>query len=144
MRSRRAFLLVVVLFLSLILFVAGMGYLSSRASLHRSALRAVLATQALEAAEAGVEDVRVKMLKDLDFPPPSTEDQTRFAYTETLTDSLGVARARYTVEVDLSKRDPPYQVYPVTCIGSALDGNDGLVPVRLGSRATSRRRLLPQ
>ena len=83
---KRGFVLVAVLLISIILLVSGLGIMSAQAS--RYAASAVISEglQARNAALSGLEDVRVKLAKDVKFPPRKSKDrgQFKFAYSEDL------------------------------------------------------------
>lgn len=85
-RSKSGFVLVAALMIGVIFLVTGLGLLSAQAS--RYAASAVIAegVQAKNAALSGLEDVRVKLAKDVKFPPRKSKarGQTKFAYSENL------------------------------------------------------------
>ncbi len=86
MREERGFVLVAALMIGVIFLVTGLGIMSAQAS--RYAASAVIAEglQAKNAALSGLEDVRVKLAKDVKFPPRKSKDrgQSKFAYSENL------------------------------------------------------------
>jgi type II secretory pathway pseudopilin PulG len=98
--SRRAAALVLTLFVVAIIFVAGLGFLSRSAADYQAAARAGSATEALAVAEAGLQDALAKLQRDLQFPPPSSNDQAVYAYQDTLENSGGEVVGSYEVVVD--------------------------------------------
>ncbi|MEW6277206.1 MAG: hypothetical protein AB1758_01185 [Candidatus Eremiobacterota bacterium] len=118
MRARsRAFLLVTVLLLTVILAIAGMAFLSTRSLQYQSTARFREAAQARALARAGLEDARVKLQKDLRFPPPASQSQVIFAYSEDVTDLDGQPVGHYVVEVDRTWAEAPYGVLKVISTG---------------------------
>ena len=91
------------------------------------------AARARGLAEAGLEDARVKLDKDVNFPPPGDVDQTLFTYTEEVRDYSNKIVGYYTVTVDSRwkvPKNPPDPTAPsvvlVTSVGSL--GTDPLKP----------------
>ena len=120
------FVLVAVLLISVILLVSGLGIMSAQAS--RYAASAVISEglQARNAALSGLEDVRVKLAKDVKFPPRKSKDrgQSKFAYSEDLSTDPEVS---YSVvvdyglerEVNVPSRFEPFRwgIYRITVSG---------------------------
>ena len=100
-RRRRAFVLVTALLLSVILLVSGLGVMSAQASRYAASALIADSLQAKNAALSGMEDVRVKLAKDVKFPPRKSKvrGQTKFAYSENLDDD-DVRPVSYAVIVD--------------------------------------------
>ena len=145
------FVLVLTLFLALILLSLGMGLLSQRIGQKQASYSSAVAAQALELAESGLEDARVKLTKDLRFPPsrsyntdfglPGDQfplgEPPIFSYSEYLydVDNAAVPVGRYTVSLDLSHNAPPYNVIQVSSQGDVFsvappqdpNATDGLV-----------------
>ena len=127
-RQRRGFVLITALLLAVIMLVTGLGIMSAQAS--RYAASAVIAEglQARNAALSGLEDVRVKLAKDVKFPPRKSKKrgQTKFAYSEDLfVDPVQpvsysvVVDFEYEREVNVPSRFGPYRwgVYRITVSG---------------------------
>lgn len=112
---KRAFSLPVILMLSLILLLLGLGFLNQRVSQYRGAYQSTYSILALQLAKAGLEDARVKLDKDQQFPPQSGLDQKSFAYTEVLLPD----EESYTVTLDLSLQDAPFSIIRITSIGTS-------------------------
>ncbi len=114
--KKRGFILAMSLLLCVLLLVLGVGFLGKRAAQSQAAAAEGLAAQARALAEAGLEDARVKLDKDLFFPPPGDVDQDHFSYQEELRDASGANRVGYyLVTVDEARRsapDPPDFHYP--------------------------------
>lgn len=127
-RRSRAFVLVTALLLSVILLMSGLGIMSAQASRYAASALIADSLQAKNAALSGLEDVRVKLAKDVKFPPRKSKDrgQTKFAYSETLLPDA-VRPISYTVIVDFEyerdvvvpNRFAPYRwgVYRITVNG---------------------------
>lgn len=121
--KRRAFMVMLVMLLSLLLFVMGMGFLGKRSAQYSGAISRMKAAQARALAQAGLEDARVKLEKDLFFPPPGDRDQTLFSYTEEVKDDAGAIVGYYTVTLDSRYRhapDPPDESYPSVILVEAI------------------------
>jgi hypothetical protein len=119
-RRRRAFLLVTVLLISLILFTMGLAFLGSRIGLYQSTSQAALACQARALARSGLEGARIKLQKDVSFPPAGGIQQLTYEYSEDMTDGpAGAYLGWYRVVVDSTFAISPYQVLCVTSIGFA-------------------------
>lgn len=99
---RRGFLLVASLMISMLFLVTGLGLLSAQVSRYASAARVAESLQAKNAALSGLEDVRVKLNKDVKFPPRKSvdKDQYKFAYSENIEVPAGSPAVSYTVVVD--------------------------------------------
>ncbi len=121
MRRRRGFLLIFGLLVLVVLLILGLGFLGKQADAYRSATQAAASSVALECAMAGLEDARVKLMKDLRFPPPGDVEQLQFAYTEVLNDLDGTPVGAYTVTIDSRWADPPAEILVVEVEGSAGD-----------------------
>lgn len=107
----------VLLFLSLLL-IMGMAMLASQALRYRGAVAAREGALALSLAEAGMEDARVKLQKDPDFPPPGAPEQKTFSYAEELLSPDGRPVGRYVVMLDALYAPPPHQVLRVRATGT--------------------------
>ena len=115
--KKRGFALVVSLLLLLVVFVLGIGFLGKRIALYKEALSSRSAGQARMAALAGMEDVRVKLEKDVSFPPLGSADQEVFSYSENLLDVSGNTVGGYKVTVDKRLQRFPYAVVRLTSVG---------------------------
>lgn len=113
---RRGVLLIVAMLVLSLLLILGMGIMGSQQARYRAAVRSVDSAQALCLAEAGLEDVRVKLEKDRSFPPLAADDQSSFSYSETLSNA-GQELGSYYVEIDWSYDVAPYSILKITCIG---------------------------
>jgi hypothetical protein len=103
-RPVRGFMMVAALLITIIFLVTGLGVLSAQASRYAASARIAEGMQAKNAALAGLEDVRVKLAKDVHFPPRKSKNrgQTKFSYSETLfEDPADINRqVTYSVVVD--------------------------------------------
>jgi hypothetical protein len=117
--------------ISTLFLVTGLGLLSAQVSRYASAARVAEGLQAKNAALSGMEDVRIKLAKDVKFPPRKNQDrdQFKFAYSENILTPVGSPSISYTVVVDYeleheaqvpkSNRWAPYRwgVYRITVNG---------------------------
>ncbi len=128
---QRGSLILGALFLFAILISLGLGVMSSQVSRMRVAQAQSQSFQARGLALAGWEDLRVKLGKDILFPPLG-DDQPFFSYSEDVYDSEGEYYGSYTVILDsrfravvrdrpLIEQDsefyPEVGFYLVTCVG---------------------------
>jgi type II secretory pathway pseudopilin PulG len=105
MMRPRGSALIAVLLLLVVLLILGMAFLTQQSLLYRASSQAQLSVAARAIAEAGLEDARGKLEKDLDFPPDADPDQKIFTYTEVLTDITDTREiGQYAVTVDFTNR----------------------------------------
>lgn len=114
---KRAFFLPTALLVLAILLLAGLAFLGTRVLQYRASNESVWASQALALAEAGLEDARIKLQKDLFFPPPTSDEQLKFSYVEEFPDPASGQQGSYEVTIDLSRSEAPYQVLRVRALG---------------------------
>ena len=115
--KRRGFLLMVSLLILIFLMVLGMGLMSAQSARYRGLNRAQEAAQAFQLAQAGLEDIRLKLEIDPSFPPNPGDDQPLFNFAEDVTvgpDSIG----SYEVLLDRDFEKPPYQLIRITSTGT--------------------------
>ena len=130
--KRGSFLIAALLILAILLSL-GIGLMSGQAGKLSAAQARANASQAKALARAGLEDARVKLGKDILYPPPHDE-QEFFSYSEDVFTTAGDFLGTYTVVIDLryevaNKDLPPpnediilYEgVYIVTSIGKVGD-----------------------
>ena len=79
----RGSLLIGALLLASIVLLVGLGFLSKRRAQYQATLSQRNELMALALAEAGLEDARLKLLKDHSFPPYH-DGQNSFSYRENL------------------------------------------------------------
>ncbi len=106
-KKQKGSILVVTLILLIILFTMGMTILGMKSTQAKSSLMMTHSAMTKYIAEAGMEDARVKLLKDVDFPPKAEINDHLFSYSEELRypgDSKSIGQ--YTVTIDTSKNDP--------------------------------------
>ncbi len=105
---RRAFALIVVLMVLVMLVIVGMALMGRRAPQYEAAQQANLEIQARALAEAGIADARVKLEKDPNFPPVGDRDQKIFSYSEPVfsLQPPGDLVGYYLVTVDTRWADP--------------------------------------
>jgi hypothetical protein len=92
-------MIVAALFLFVILLALGMGLMSAQSSRMKAARAQGQAIQAKALALAAWDDVRVKLGKDLFFPP-ATRGQEFFSYSEDVYDKDDVFFGTYSVTID--------------------------------------------
>lgn len=117
MRRRRGFL-AVVLPLLCVLLVLGLGYLSRVPAHYRSANSFALAEQARALAVAGLEDCRLKLLKDEPAFPPASQELQVFTYVDDVKDTAGAVVGSYSVTIDSRWRTPPWDVLRISSEGT--------------------------
>ncbi len=111
---------IMVLLVLVILLILGMAFLTQQTHLRGAARLAQSSVAARAIAEAGLEDARGKLEKDVDFPPPSDPTQQIFTFSEILTDHDNDPVGQYTVTIDHSKTERN-KVITVTSVGSLAD-----------------------
>ena len=117
--NKRAFLLITALLIIVILMLVGMGFLGSQVARYRAALRAAESSQARQLALSGLEDARIKMELDENFPPKGAVNQDIFSYSEKLTiNSVPPVNGTYTVVINSTYAVDPAAVIFVTAIGT--------------------------
>lgn len=107
-RPDRGFSLIVVLLLLAILLVLGIGFLGRGLGRYRTAQETAGASQARALAMAGIEQTRVKLDKDFDYPPQSAIDQQVFSYSEEVRDVDGNVVGSYLVTLDWRYAEEPF------------------------------------
>lgn len=116
--KRRGSALIAVLLLLGFLMVLGMALLGKQTYHLRAATRASDAEAALELALAGLEEVRVKLDKDLRFPALRGTDQFTFSYREEVFDvDGGPSVGFYGVRIDRRWEEEPYAVWLIRVEG---------------------------
>lgn len=120
MNRRRGFLVITGLLVCIILLLMGMGLLSSQASRYSSSLRSAESSQARQLALAGLEDARIKLELDQQFPPPPAPGQPVFSYSEQVQIPATPApvNGTYTVTIDQTYKPAPDEVLLITSIGA--------------------------
>ena len=116
----RAFAILLALLLISLVLVIILGFLGVRGLEYSSSSRIQQMALAQSLAEAGMEDARVKLEKDMFFPPLGGYGQTSFIFSEDVTDpDNGLVIGSYTVTVDFALRGSPFNLIKVQCIGAA-------------------------
>lgn len=115
-RQRRAFLIITVLLLLVILLVLCGAYLRSQVNYYRGARTNAWKAGARQLALSGLEDVRLKLLKDRAFPPTNLST-TRFTYVEKVFDDTGAIVGSYRVTLRSDKSQKPLYLLFVQCEG---------------------------
>lgn len=118
MRIRRAFVLVLVLLICNLLLLLGLAFCGKRALQYRGASLASEVAQARALAEAGLEDARVKLEKDMAFPPAGADDQLTYSYSEDVLDPDGRLVGSFTVLLDRTYAKRPYNVLVLRSVGT--------------------------
>ena len=97
-------MIVACLMLSTLFLVTALGLLSAQASRYNAAARIAEGIQAKNAALSGMEDVRVKLSKDVKFPPRKSKEreQFKFAYSENLPTPADSPPISYSVVIDFA------------------------------------------
>ncbi len=125
--------LIIVLLLIMVLFLMGMTMLGIKSTQAKSAVMTRYSIIAREIAIAGIEDARVKLTKDIDFPPGECAYGAPFSYCETLQYCDTEAPVgEYLVNVDFQKNDPTQyssfdNTIKVTSVGTARGPNNSIM-----------------
>ena len=108
-KSEGGSLIIMSLLIVVALLALGLGLLGSQAAKYEAATRVREGYQAKALAYAGMEDVRVKLSKHVEFPPKRvdltdaiSQVQRFFSYSEDVLDSAGNVIGHYTVIVDVT------------------------------------------
>lgn len=113
---RRGFLLISVLLLLAMLLVLCGAYLRSQQHYYRAARSLAWKAAARQLALPGLEDVRVKLLKDRSFPPVDLT-ANRLTYTERVRDESGALLGTYRITLQSEHQEEPFQVLYVQSEG---------------------------
>lgn len=97
---RRGSALVVTLLMSLCILALALGLFEQSKELYRGASDLTAGERARAIAWAGLEDARLKLGLDPDFPPRLALGQTRFSYGEPFDELDGSPLGSYQVELD--------------------------------------------
>lgn len=118
MKKRGGVLIAVLLLLALLLII-GMALLGKESYHLQAAGQTAHSEAAYELAMAGLEEARVKLDKDIRFPPHRDSEQPTFSYTEEVADvDGGPVVGRYEVTLDRRWEGPPYQVWRIRVVGT--------------------------
>jgi hypothetical protein len=122
--SLRGSALVAALLVVSILFLSGLGFLSQRRAQYEAARNAGLSSAARAIAEAGLEDAKIKLQMDWDYPSLAGEGQPSSSYIEMLEDSSGTVVGSYEVSVGLQAYREPFLVLVIRSTGRVGDMAD--------------------
>lgn len=118
---RRAFLLILSLFVVTLITVLILALLGAGPMTYRSSMNSSFEQQARWLAQAGVEDVRTKLQRDYSFPPPMETEGLFFSYSEEFMPVGGGSHiGTFDVTVDLSAVVAPYYVVSITSTGRLM------------------------
>ena len=147
---RRGSALVLALLIASLLLVAGTANVLEHRARYSARAAAALSVQAEALAWAGLEDFRVKLERDPDFPPRDDVAQTVFSYTEIVQNEAGGIVGAYQVTCDVSLGGAPWNLLLVTSVGwvgepgepqvqRVLRGEVDLSPVERGTTTDNPR-----
>ena len=115
---KRGSALILTLFMCAVLLIAGSAMLAARAGTYRGVKAVSLATTARELAMAGLEETRVRLVHDFNFPPQAAEDQPDYQVVEQVLAPDGVEVAGYyVVRLEVSHKYDPYRFIEVESLG---------------------------
>lgn len=115
----RGILMISALMICAVLLLVGMGLLGSQAARYEAAKQSTYISQARQLALAGLEDARLKLEMDVNFPPPPGPEQHSFSYSEVLETDPSSYQGTYSVLVDMTyANDDPGRYITVTAIGT--------------------------
>ena len=116
-------LVVMALLILGVALVAGIGLMSSQVSNYRGVNAAMESAQALALAQAGLEDARLKLERDIDFPPAGDPGQLLFTYSEDVVID-GERVGAYRVSIDTSIASTDYDLLRITSTGLVGSSED--------------------
>ena len=126
MVTRRGSALLIALLIAIVIFVAGIALVFQFRSDYQQRFQSAQWVQVLALAQAGLEDFRVKLERDPNFPPLSDVEQTVFEYTEQIAPEGG-----FQVSSDTSLRRNPWQLVLVRSRGYLGTSNSPTLVVAL-------------
>lgn len=130
-KRSRGSLLIISLFLSLILLIMGMAFLSMKVLQYQSSSLTGYSSQAVALAEAGMNDAKAKLEKDPGFPPFNDKNQTAFSYSENLYDVDETTKlGAFDVAIDSSQKGTPYFIIKVASCGTLLSSEGKILARR--------------
>lgn len=127
---RRGSALVVTLLMSLCILALALGLFEQSKELYRGASDLTAGERARAIAWAGLEDARLKLAMDPDFPPRLAVDQNRFSYGEPFDELDGSPLGFYQVELDTTWSQT-HRVMRVGSVGLLGSLDNPLARVRL-------------
>lgn len=95
-------LMITALMVAVVLLLIGMGLLGSQVSRYEASRQQLRSSQARQLALAGLEDARIKLELDIQFPPSPGPGQHTFSYSEKLDTGSADFEASYSVVIDLT------------------------------------------
>ncbi len=106
---RKAFILILALFIVTFISVLALAFLGAGPMNYRTAMSVTLEQQVQWLARSGIEDARIKLQRDPDFPPAMGDEGQYFSYSEQISELGGSAAiGSFEVTVDKSHSQDPY------------------------------------
>ncbi|MFN8610733.1 MAG: hypothetical protein U0931_24545 [Vulcanimicrobiota bacterium] len=140
---RRAFMIIVALFMVTFIAVLALAFLSTGAAGYKGALASRVEAQALQLAYSGIEDARIKFERDPLFPPPAGEETKFFSYSENVHDLAGgPVIGSFDVTLDQTYVGAPYYLIRLRSTGRVTNGGQETkrqVKVEIDLSPTDRR-----
>ena len=127
--KKRGILLVTALMVTVVLLLIGMGLLGSQSSRYEAAKQSSYISQARQLALAGLEDARMKLELDINFPPPPGPEQTAFSYSETLITTP--YQGTYSVLVDMTYATDTASYIVINSVGTVGSPTEPTAQYRL-------------
>lgn len=118
--------------MSLCILALAFGLFEQSKELYRGASDLTAGERARAIAWAGLEDARLKLAMDPEFPPTLALDQNRFAYSEPMAELDGSDLGFYQVEVDCRFRDS-HEIVRITSVGMLGRLDEPAARVRLSA-----------
>lgn len=131
MIRQRAFMLITCLMLAVVMLVVVLGMMGSRGPHQEATASLRHHLQALSLAEAGLENARAKLAKDVKFPPVPSPEQPYFSCSEAVYDIDNTVVGVFQVHIDQELEQAPYFVYRITSVGTLGDLARPLAQTRL-------------
>ncbi|MBN9418151.1 hypothetical protein ABS71_20435 [bacterium SCN 62-11] len=135
--------MILALFMVTFISILTLAFLGSAPLGYRTALNAVFEQQSRWLARAGIEDARLKLERDANFPPPLGDEGKFYTYSEELHPlGGGEALGTFDVIIDQSLKEAPYSLVRITSTGRLVRQNEEIrktVRVELDISPTDRR-----
>ena len=115
---RKAFILILALFIVTFISVLALAFLGAGPMNYRTAMSVTLEQQVHWLAQSGIEDARIKLQRDPDFPPSMGDEGLYFSYSEQISDLGGTSPiGSFEVTVDKSHAKDPYYLVILNSTG---------------------------
>jgi Tfp pilus assembly protein PilX len=122
-RRNRGFLIILALFLIVLITVTGLGLVQGGTDEYRKATLGLANQQALALAMSGLEDARLKLERDPNFPPDSGAAKF-YSYGEDVTNvGSTTSVGNFEVTIDSTYAETPYLILILNSTGRCKNAN---------------------